>query len=111
MIQRERPQTISLDRGEQTIDGDKEDHKMKRGTHLGRILIIFALFYLIFPQRAYAYIDPGTGSYILQLLVATLLGGVFALKLGWNKIVTFFRRRFKRPFVGSQRHEPAKGKQ
>jgi hypothetical protein len=75
------------------------------------VLIVFALFYLMFPQRVYAYIDPGTGSYILQLLVATLLGGLFALKLGWNKIMTLFRRLYKKLFAGSQEHEPAKGKQ
>ena len=37
-------------------------------------------------------IDPGTGSFILQLLVAGLFGGLLAIKLFWNNIKSFFRR-------------------
>ncbi len=32
-----------------------------------------------------AYLDPGTGSYALQLLLATLFGGMFALKQCWSQ--------------------------
>ena len=38
------------------------------------------------------YVDPGTGSFILQLLVAGLFGGLLAIKLFWNNIKSFFRR-------------------
>ena len=30
-----------------------------------------------------AYLDPGTGSHALQLLLAGLFGGMFALKQSW----------------------------
>jgi hypothetical protein len=39
-----------------------------------------------------AYLDPGTGSLILQALVATLAGAVVAITTYWQKIRTFFRR-------------------
>lgn len=39
-----------------------------------------------------AYLDPGSGSYILQFLLATLVGGIFILKLMWGRITGFFRR-------------------
>ena len=39
-----------------------------------------------------AYLDPGTGSLILQALVATLAGAVVAITAYWQKIRTFFRR-------------------
>jgi hypothetical protein len=44
------------------------------------------------PQVAYAYIDPGTGSYVMQVLLAAVLGASFVVKSYWNKIKTFFKR-------------------
>ena len=43
-----------------------------------------------------AYLDPGSGSFILQLLIATLLGALFIMKTYWQRIVTFFRNRFSK---------------
>ena len=64
---------------------------------------LFFLFYLSFYQNAYAYLDPGTGSYIFQLFVAALLGGLFTLKLFWEKIKMFFKKSFSK----KERHESA----
>ena len=64
-----------------------------------------AAFSLLFPRRAYAYIDPGTGSYIFQLLVAALVGVAFAVKLYWNKI----RGLFKKPSSREEENESAQG--
>lgn len=44
---------------------------------------------LLFPSAAHAYIDPGTGSYFLQILIAGMLGAAFAVKLYWRKIKSF----------------------
>ena len=33
-----------------------------------------------------AYLDPGSGSFLLQMLLAALLGGAFVLKTYWTKI-------------------------
>jgi hypothetical protein len=52
--------------------------------------IVFGLFYLMFPRLAFAYLDPGTGSYILQLLIAGILGASFAVKIFWGKIKSFW---------------------
>ena len=61
-------------------------------------LITFIFFIisicLIFSQKAYAYIDPGTGSYIFQIVIASAVGLLFALKLYWLKIKTFFAGLF-----------------
>jgi len=43
-----------------------------------------------------AYIDPGTGSYLIQLLIASILGGLFALKVYWRKLLVFFSNKFNR---------------
>jgi hypothetical protein len=43
-----------------------------------------------------AYLDPGSGSFILQILIATLVGGLFILKTFWQRVQTFFRSLFSR---------------
>jgi len=49
------------------------------------------------PLRANeAYLDPGSGSYLLQLLLAGLLGSLFVVKASWGKIKGFFQRLFGR---------------
>jgi hypothetical protein len=39
-----------------------------------------------------AYVDPGSGSFILQALVATLAGAAVAINAYWAKIKRFFGR-------------------
>ena len=69
---------------------------MKRLSHSKKILVFFALFYLVLAQDAYAYLDPGTGSYILQLVIATFLGAVFTIKIYWGKIKAFWANLFSK---------------
>jgi hypothetical protein len=38
-----------------------------------------------------AYLDPGSGSFILQLLIAAVLGGIIAIRAYWGKVKNFFR--------------------
>jgi hypothetical protein len=44
-----------------------------------------------------AYLDPGTGSYALQILLATMFGGMFALKQSWNELKLWLSSRFGDP--------------
>lgn len=60
------------------------------------ICFFVTLFYLAFPSFAYAYLDPGTGSYIIQLLVAGIAGLIFVVKVYGGKIKTFFAGLFPR---------------
>jgi hypothetical protein len=43
-----------------------------------------------------AYLDPGSGSFLLQLLLATLLGALFLLRSSWSRIRAFFGKFFSR---------------
>lgn len=63
---------------------------MKHFKHLTTITIIFVLLFFLFTKSAYAYLDPGSGSFIFQILIATVVGASFAIKLYWRKIKTFF---------------------
>jgi hypothetical protein len=47
-------------------------------------------------KKGLAYLDPGTGSFLLQLLLATSLGALFLIKTFWKRIKDFFRRLFSR---------------
>jgi hypothetical protein len=48
----------------------------------------------------YAYIDPGTGSYVIQILIAAFVSISFAVKIFWKRIKAFFLKLFKK-----DRHE------
>ena len=54
--------------------------------------IFVALLILCVPSKAYAYIDPGTGSMILQGLIAGLMGVLFTIKTYWTRINSFLFR-------------------
>lgn len=58
---------------------------------------IFILSFLLSVAPAHAYIDPGSGSYLFQLLIAGLLGSLFAIKSFWHKIVAFMKSIFSKP--------------
>jgi hypothetical protein len=45
-----------------------------------------ALLLVVCAEQAHAYIDPGSGSYILQLLLAGLLGAGVAVRIYWKRI-------------------------
>lgn len=34
---------------------------------------------------AYAYLDPGTGSILLQAIIATVASSLFVIKMYWHK--------------------------
>lgn len=58
-------------------------------------LLFFSIssFFVFFAwaEEAHAYIDPGAGSILLQMLLAGLLGTVFTVKMYWKKCKKFFK--------------------
>ena len=54
--------------------------------------VFFPLFTILLVSRgffvsdAYAYLDPGTGSVILQALIGVIAGVLIALKIYWYKL-------------------------
>ena len=50
------------------------------------LTILAMLFLGVFTARAEAYLDPGTGSFIIQMLVAGVAGSLFLLKTYWQKL-------------------------
>lgn len=56
-----------------------------------RTLLWSAPIILCMTGNAWAYLDPGTGSFALQAIIGTLVAGGFGLKLLWRRIVAKFR--------------------
>ncbi|MCX6844866.1 MAG: hypothetical protein NTX53_21605 [candidate division WOR-3 bacterium] len=57
---------------------------------------MLALPLLLLPSIAHAYLDPGTDSYVVQILIGTVLGGLFALGVLWRRVVASVRGLFRR---------------
>ena len=78
--------------------------------HLGITLTYGISLILIFSRTAYAsidvstfdqtaytyYLDPGTGSIIIQVIIAALIGGLATVGVFWNRTKAFFRNLFIR---------------
>ncbi|MBP3820943.1 hypothetical protein J6G99_04790 [bacterium] len=60
-----------------------------------KLLFIFYIIQAIIPQKACAYLDPGTGSMIVQLIVAGIAGLGCTIAVWKNKIIKFFRKGSK----------------
>jgi hypothetical protein len=58
------------------------------------VLILFSA--LFFPHKAHAYIDLGTGSYLLQIAIGLFIGMLFSLKLFWQRVRAFITRLFQK---------------
>ena len=46
----------------------------------------------VLPSSAHAYIDPGSGSVFLQIVLGGVSGLLVLLKLYWGRVKSFFRR-------------------
>jgi len=58
------------------------------------IIAMFTLL-LVVPCNAHAYLDPGTGSYMLQIVIAGIVSALFTIKMFWRRVVDFFSNLFK----------------
>ncbi len=50
------------------------------------LILVLVAVCLVPIQHVQAYIDPGTGGYLLQIILAALFGALFTLKVCWKKI-------------------------
>jgi hypothetical protein len=52
-----------------------------------------------------AYLDPGSGSFILQLVLAAILEGLFIIKGYWMKIKGLFTKGADNPEIEEDQQE------
>lgn len=66
---------------------------LTRGVKLG---LLTMAFWALVAAPASAYIDPGSGSYVFQVLVAAVLAGAVGLRAFWGRIRDFLSSIFIR---------------
>lgn len=57
-----------------------------------RVCIATAAAMAVLAGPTHAYIDPGSGSYVLQILFAAAVGAMFYARLCVEAVKRFFRR-------------------
>ena len=62
--------------------------------NLKTIIILF--FFFILSKNSYAYLDPGTGSIILQAILGAIAAGLTFFTNFWQKVKNFFKKLFKK---------------
>lgn len=65
---------------------------MKKLYKLITTLYAVLLIMLFITKPAYAYLDPGTGSFVIQVLIAFAVGAGAIVKLYWKKITAAFHK-------------------
>lgn len=57
---------------------------------------LLSLYFFLYCTNSYAYLDPGTGSIILQIIAGALAGAFATVNLWWSKIKNVFKKYFKK---------------
>jgi hypothetical protein len=66
---------------------------------------------LLFTKPAWAYLDPGTGSMMLQLLLGGVVGAMVVGKVYWHRFRGFMTSWFSgKPGQGTQTHASTSSK-
>ena len=59
-------------------------------------VLLFAGSHFVFVNHAHAYIDPGTGSMLIQALLAAIAACAVTIGIFWRRLKDFWRRLFGR---------------
>lgn len=71
----------------------------------------FIVFLSFLPLSAFAYLDPGTGSFIIHIIVGGLVGIIYWARISWRKIVSAGRILFSKFRSDHDRDESLKNSQ
>jgi Na+-driven multidrug efflux pump len=75
------------------------------GSRLTLFVLALLSFWLIVVPVANAYVDPGTGSYIFQVVIGVFLGAAVAVKVFWRRIWGFITRKPSQTTSGATAHD------
>jgi nitrate/nitrite transporter NarK len=68
----------------------ESNRKSSRPGPLTPLALVMILALVMLPTPALAYIDPGTGSFVIQGIIAAVVGAGFAVKMYWHRIKSLF---------------------
>lgn len=60
-----------------------------------KFILILSVWLLLSINSAYAYIDPGTGSIIVQAIIGFIVAALTTIKIYWQKIKLFLKKILK----------------
>jgi len=60
------------------------------------LIYLVVIAFMSFTTSSQAYLDPGTGSIILQAILGFIAAGIATLSLYYNKVKSFFSRKSKK---------------
>ena len=63
---------------------------------MNKNFFITFIFFILFNNKAFAYLDPGTGSIILQSILWAIAAVVAWGGIYWQKIKDFYKKKFKK---------------
>ncbi|MDH4272414.1 MAG: hypothetical protein OEW18_10635 [Candidatus Aminicenantes bacterium] len=66
---------------------------MRRAKLLFRFTAFLILGLVLLPLCSYSYIDLGSGSYIIQLIIAGFVGFSLSVRIFWKKIRIRFSKK------------------
>ncbi len=70
---------------------------LKRTLSLGlSLFLLVAAVSMAQIKSVHAYIDLGTGSFLLQMLLATVFASLFMIKVYWNRLTKRISQFFSR---------------
>lgn len=62
---------------------------------LAKYAFVFCCLLFISAENAYAYIDPGTGSMLIQVIAGIVLACGASIGIFWSRIKRFFSKKDK----------------
>ena len=65
---------------------------MKKSTTL-KFIYFFTFFTLLFSMAAYAYIDPATTTYLIQIVAGVFIAAGATVGIFWKRIKRYFRSK------------------
>ncbi len=68
----------------------ESDWKSSPRRRLAPRALIAAVALILLPTPALAYIDPGTGSFVIQGIIAAVVGASLVIKMFWHRIKSVF---------------------
>ena len=70
--------------------------RLTRAGLLAATLLVLAASFVAVPKPVYAYIDPGTGSLVIQAVLAAVLTVGATVKVFWHQIKAKYRKLFNK---------------
>ncbi len=64
--------------------------RLARVRRLATVFVLFCAFWAFPTAPAHAYLDPGSGTMIIQIVIATVAGAGMVIKVYWHRLKNLF---------------------